>query len=283
MHPDRQTGKITTDMRRLPLPLIVLAAAVSMGCNRVPDEVIQPEDMARLMADIRVADAVVSVNAYDYRTPVSKEALKQAVFVRHGVTQAQFDSSLVWYGHNIGRYQEVTDRSIEILEQRLQNAGSAATQAAMSVAGDSVDVWDRPRAYIFNDRSPSKYLTFAIEPDRNWNDGDVYTWHARFPVPPASAIWMITAEYDDGAIESVQSNIQVTVPGRQEITFFTDSTRRATHISGWLELETSSRRPAVVDSVGLVRRRRYEPLNGRRSQRRIIPRRSDADTTNRSI
>lgn len=269
-------------MRRLPFSLIALAA-LTMACNRVPDEVIQPEEMAQLMADIRVADAVISVNGYDYRTPVSREALKQAVYERHGVTQAQFDSSLVWYGHNIGRYQEVTDRSIEILEDRLQNAGSAATQAAMSVAGDSVDVWDRPRAYMFNEKSPSKFLTFELEPDRNWNDGDVYTWHARFPVSSASATWTITAEYDDGAVEWVQSTVQPNMPGRQEITFFTDSTRRATHISGWLELQTAPPRPVIVDSIGLVRRRRYEPLNGRRTQRRMTFRQSDADTTNRSV
>lgn len=269
-------------MRKLPISLVALAAII-VACNRVPDEVIQPEEMAQLMADIRVADAVISVNSSDYHTPLSRQALKKAVFERHNVTQAQFDSSLVWYGHNVGKYQEVTDRSIEILDDRLKQAGSAATQAALSVAGDSVDVWDRPRAYLFDDKSPSKFLTFELEPDRNWADGDVYTWHIRFSVAPASAQWVITAEYDDGAIEISQAHIQVANNGRQQITLFTDSTRRATHISGWLEIETDNPRPTVVDSIGLLRRRKYEPLNGRRSQRRIVPHQSNADTTNRSI
>ncbi len=270
-------------MRKLPISLLALAS-VFMACNRVPDEVIQPEEMALLMADIRVADAVISVNSTDYRTPLSRQALKRAVFKRHNVTQAQFDTSLVWYGHNIGKYQEVTDRSIEILDERLQKAGSAATQAALSVAGDSVDVWDHPRSYRFNDKSATNYLTFDLEPDRNWADGDVYTWHARFSIAPESAQWTITAEYDDGAVEMIQSTIQVNKVGRQDITIFTDSTRRATHISGWLEIETNGKRPAIIDSVGLLRRRRYEPLANRRPiQRRIIPRQSNGDTTNRSV
>lgn len=277
--PKRRKAPVMKLMVRNKAFIAIAAALAAIGCNRVPDEVIEPEAMASLMADMRVANAVVSVNASDYRNPAAKEALKQALFARHGVTEEQYDSSLMWYGHNIGIYQEVTDRSIEILEQRLEEAGSAATAAAMSVAGDSVDIWDGPRLFTFDRRSASDYLTFNLEPDRNWDSGDVYTWHARFVMPAAKAQWTITAEYDDGVVEMLHSSIYTTAPGRQEITFFTDSTRRARSISGWLQIEPDNRRPAVIDSVGLIRRRKYDAANGRRLQRRIIPRATNADTT----
>lgn len=45
-------------------PVIAFAGLLLVAaCNRVPEHVIQPEPMARLMADVRVADAVVSVNS----------------------------------------------------------------------------------------------------------------------------------------------------------------------------------------------------------------------------
>lgn len=256
----------------------IFAVAALCGCNRVPGYVIQPEEMAQLMADVRVADAVVNVNSSDWRNPASREALRQAVFNRHGVTEADYDTSLVWYGHNITRYQEVTDRSIEILQERLNVAGSAAAAAAMSVAGDSVDVWDAPRLYTFNAMSPTDYLTFALEPDRNWQEGDVYSWHVRFVLPPENAQWSITAEYDDGVIEVINQTIHSTTPGRQTITFYTDSTRSARHISGRLEIGLPERRPVVIDSVGLLRRRRHE-RQGYSIQRRYIPKKTaDADS-----
>lgn len=266
-------------MNKLFKTVLVVLAVAAASCNRVPDGVIKPEAMARLMADIRVADAVVNVNGADYRNRASREALRKAVFDRHGVTEAEFDSSLVWYGHNIGRYQDVTDRSIEILEERLEIAGSKATEAAMSIAGDSVDVWEKPRVYTFNEKSPTHFLTFSLETDRNWESGDVYTWRARFVVPPTKADWAITAHYDDGVVEILQSSVKSSAPGKHEITFFTDSTRRADYISGWLEVEQPGHRPVVIDSVSLVRRRKFAPVGGRRSQRRIVPKVEHADTT----
>ncbi len=269
-------------MNKLFKTAVAAVAILVVACNRVPDGVIKPEAMARLMADIRVAEAVVNVNGSDYRNRATREALRKAVMERHGVTEAEFDSSLVWYGHNLGRYQDVTDRSIEILEERLEIAGSKATAAAMSVAGDSVDVWEKPRIYTFNEKSPTRYLTFSMETDRNWESGDVYTWRARFVVPPEKAEWAITAHYDDGAVEMLQSTVKSSAPGKQEITFFTDSTRRADYISGWMLIEQSGHRPVVLDSVSLVRRRKFAPVGGRRSQRKIIPKVEYADSTSRN-
>lgn len=260
----------------------MLAAALIAGlisaCNRVPDGVIKPDKMAALMADIRVADAVVTVNPNDYRNPAAREALKKAVFDRHGVTEADYDSSLVWYGHNIGRYQEVNEMTIKILEDRLRTAGSRASAAAMSVAGDSVDIWNGERLYTFNSRSATKYLTFSLQPDRNWEAGDIYTWHTRFVVPAASAEWAITAEYDDGVIETLYSNMYTSNATRQNLMFITDSTRMAKQISGWIRVTTDDLRPAVLDSVGLIRRRRYDVGSGIRYPKRIVPRAANADT-----
>lgn len=241
-------------MRRL--IFLPIAALVLLACNRVPSHVIQPEEMARLMADVRMADAVVVNNGREYHTDAARIALKQAVFERNGVTEAQFDTSLVWYGHNIERYQEVTNRSIEILEDRLKEASiKAAGESALSISGDSVDIWSGSHVYTFNRRTPSNYLKFSYDADQNWEKGDVYTFRTSFVVAPKAAQWNITAVYDDGAIETITMTPVAYETKRQEITLITDSTRTATHISGWLRIDTDLERPAVLDSVGLTRRR----------------------------
>lgn len=266
-------------MRRL-LPYIALGAlTVSVACNRVPSDVIQPDEMAELMADVRVADAVINVNRADWANRASREALKAAIFERHGVTQAQFDSSLVWYGHNIGVYQDVTDRTIEILDKRLHEVGAQAAQAAMSVSGDSVDVWSGPVVYAFGEHTPSEFVTFGFEADQNMNPGDVYIWRARIVLPPREAEWSMTAEYEDGAVEVVQGSLSTAVPGRQELSFFSDSMRTVRYMSGWLRVRPLDNRPAVVDSVSLMRHRKFIPIGGRRLQRKIEPKRDESQDT----
>lgn len=231
----------------------VIALIAMAACSSTPSHVIPPETMAALMADLRMADAVVSINARDYTTDSARYALRQAVFDRNGVTAADFDSSLVWYGHNIGKYQEVTDRSIEILERRLATAGASGA-ASISISGDSVDLWALPPAMSITRRSPSQYITFSIDADRNAEPGDAYTWRLRFMTPPASAQWSIATEYADGAVEVQTANMTASAT-RPEMTFYTDTLRRVRNINGWLHVVPDGHRPVMLDSITLVRRR----------------------------
>ena len=72
--------------------------------------------MASLVADIHEADAIVTIERESYRTDSQKTALRDAVFARHGITEEQFDTSLVWYGHNLDIYSEVYEEAIDILK-----------------------------------------------------------------------------------------------------------------------------------------------------------------------
>lgn len=261
-------------MKKIPAYIAVGIAAALAACNGVPDHVIQPDEMASLMADVRMADAVVTIQAREYNNDTVKLALRRAVLERHGVSEADFDTSLVWYGHNIGKYQEVTQMSIDILEQRLKDATArAAGEAALSVAGDSVDIWTGPLVFSVNRRSPSRYIAFVFDSDRNWEPGDIYTLRSRVVSPLNAVHWNMTAQYDDGAVETTISSLSVSESGRQELMLVTDSTRTAVRISGWIEVTPDGYRPAVIDSVGLTRRRTNATLarGGRNLQRLIVP------------
>ncbi len=260
-------------MRRLLHCLIVCMLFVALACNKVPSDIIQPEEMAYLMADIRTADGVVTLNRGDYIDFESKKALREAVLERHNVTQAQFDSSIVWYGRNIAEYQKISDRTMEILQKRLVEVNKQVSQMAVSIAGDSADVWNAPAIYAFTKSSPSNYITFSYDSDTNWEKGDFYTWRVKFVVEPNRAQWSMTILYDDGVIETLTNPMSTNATTTQEMTVFTDSTRTATHISGWMKIDPLENKPAVLDSVGLIRFRKDNPNrpNHRRVGRRIFP------------
>ena len=112
---------------------LVAVSALLPACKGVPDHVIPPDEMSELLADRHIAEAVVDYNGPQWRTDSQRIALRDAVYLRHGVTQADVDTSLDWYGHNIGRYMEVYDRTIEILESRItgSDARVRAEQSAI--------------------------------------------------------------------------------------------------------------------------------------------------------
>ena len=247
-------------MNRKLIPFVLAALIAATACNRVPSHVIQPDDMAEVLADMRMADAVITVHPSQYSQPSKKMAIKDAIFEKHGITSEQFDTSLVWYGRNTERFSDVNDLTIEILEQRMKEANVlAAGQMAMTVAGDSVDLWNGYPYYVINEKLPTHYLSFSYETDPNWEPGDIYTLKSRILIPGASAQWNLTT--------NIISQSEST---RQELSLFTDSTRTATRLSGWIRINTlSANKPVIIDSISLTRRR-VQPGVSRPYQQRLI-------------
>lgn len=261
--------------------VVLLLLSVVCACKNVPSHVIKPDKMASLMADIRMADAVISIQRKDYPSEEERLALKDAVFARHNVSSEQFDTSLIWYGHNMGMYQDITKETLSILEERLKETNRlSADEAAMSVAGDTVDIWDSPTVAVITSRSPSQFIVFGFDEDPNWEQGDVYTLTTHLVTPAKYGQWNLTAFYDDGALETISSNIELDKPGKQELTLITDSTRHAVRLSGWINIEPNEWRPAILDSIGLTRRRTSPELARTRkySQKQYLPRTDESDT-----
>lgn len=242
-------------MKNLQKTLLALSLALlAVACSKVPSGVIEPHRMARIMADLHTSEAYISMNPSDYYSDSMKMAMRQSVLARHGATSAELDSSFGWYGRNIEEYMKVYDETIEILEARLAESGSRAASAdALSVSGDSVDIWPAPRYLTFNGRLPSNTITFTFDADENWQRGDEYVWRGKFFNADHGSKWMIGVEYDNGTVEYRQDNFYV--DGWTELRLQTDSLHTAKRIFGFL---SGTFRPGTsmrADSIQMVRRR----------------------------
>lgn len=240
-----------SDIQR-PAALLVLALLVLTACRRVPGDVIQPDEMSALLADMHIGDAVVELNRNRYPDDSTRMLLKQSILSRHGVDNARFDSSLVWYAHNPEKYLEVYDNTIALLQERMDR-NNAEIAGSLSVAGDSVDLWTGSRYVVADDRSATRYITFNIEADANTAQGDRYTWRGKFINNIPQAQWGISATYADGTVEVLDTRADR--EGWNEIEFVSDSTLRPVQVYGYIRLEP---RPGVatwVDSIQLVRNR----------------------------
>ncbi len=234
--------------------ILLISILLAVGCKKVPSDVIQPDDMAALLADIHTAEAVVEMNHSSYNTDSLKLLMRQSVYRRHGVNSAQVDSSTAWYGRNIKYYMEVYDKTIEILEHRLIETGNRiAADNALSIAGDSVDVWPNARFISINDRLPSRIISFSFGRDPNWERGDAYAWRAKFFNVDERLEWLMGIEYADGSVEWHYESPDG--GGWKELSLQTDSTRTPTRLFGYLSAKNRPGTELRLDSISLVRRR----------------------------
>lgn len=245
---------------------VVLAVISMAGCNAVPEHVIPPEEMAMLLADIHIGESVVEINRGDYREDSLKKALKQSIYIKHGVTAGQVDTSFVWYGHHIEEYIKVYDRVIEILDKDVREIGTTTDEVQITVAGDSADAWNGIRYYIMAHDAPSEYISFSINRDDNWEKGDKYQWRMKLFNSRSSMDWSIFADYDDGSTEYYSET--ESGDGWIDISFVLDTTKVATRVYGAARVNLASGDRVFADSISLVRTRmnpdRYMRFNHKR-------------------
>lgn len=249
--------------RHIALALLALSM-MTISCDKTPDYVIKSDDMVDLLVDIHKGESVIELNRSRYPGDSMRKVMKQSILLRHGVTQEQFDTSLVWYGHNIEKYIEVYDKVIEELEGeiKLADVSSDGTRVQMAVVGDSVDAWGDVRHRQFAYGEPSDIMKFNMRRDENWEKGDVYTWRFYVRKRTSPMTWTLAADYNDGSTDYTYGF--VTSEGWNEVTFVTDTAKVTSNLYGTIMLEPAPFESTYVDSITLVRTR-HKPAEYYRS------------------
>lgn len=77
--------------------------------------------MEQLLYDLHKTDGVISVRELNYNHDEELKRYYQTTLAKHGVTQAQFDSSLVWYTDNPKRFNKIYPAVIKRLQAELDS------------------------------------------------------------------------------------------------------------------------------------------------------------------
>ena len=153
----------------------LLGAALLIACKpSVPEQYIQPGDMEDLLYDYHVSQGMASLDGpnQDYK----RQLYFEAVLKKHGVTRADFDSSLVYYYTRADRFQEIYKN----VEKRLANEalvlGASTSEveryATQSLSGDTADVWEGQRHVMLMPQRPYHLMQFYQEADSSYHEGD---------------------------------------------------------------------------------------------------------------
>lgn len=219
------------------------------GCSSVPEGVLAPKELASLLADLHKADAYYMVEGDPGQMRAGivdndsvKKVLRQSVMRDHGISQQQFDVTLDWYGHNLDRYEEVCDLTIENLE-----AYRASLQAATRNNAASESIWPEALSLRLSGGTGRRSIGFRI-PGKDIARGARLKWSFATTALTAPVEVVIAVDYTDGSTALIDRNISS--EGRQEISFQTDSTLTPELLYGFVRAEQSS--TLLLDSITIT-------------------------------
>lgn len=232
-------------MKHLPLVIIIGIALLVCACVRRPKDVLSNKEMASLVADLKLAEAYLQT-----RSAVSKkddrETVVEYIIARHGLTRAQFDTTMAWYARNTDAYYEMCDlaeKELLIKKKKLAGGGS------LNVEIESSDLWPYQRQSYLTKLSGSDVMEFSI-PASEIAKGDRLNFKFRIN-NPVTLDALFGIEYEDGENSYISRSINQSK--RLDLTLQTDTGKTVKRIFGNFRVSDSGYLPLWLDSIYLYK------------------------------
>ena len=181
---------------------ILLCALCVVFTSCRPRGVLSAREMQSVLHDMHYTEAVLQVAGYNYGHDEAVAKYYQQVLDKHGITQAQFDSSIVWYTDHPQRFDKIYPRVVKDLEaerdqwialhdqtQTLQNSTTSTSSPAsvsdtVSVAGLPSDLTPRKSLYdIEFELQHGAYVRYLLGTARDF-PADTLSAFCTAPLPP---------------------------------------------------------------------------------------------------
>lgn len=227
-----------------------------LACSKVPDGILSEADMQKVLLDMQVAEALTGINYQDYATDSVKIALYESVFRKHKITQAEYDSSLVWYGRNLDIYMKVYERMIADINREIADLGDVQASAAPVSNRDSVDIWPRRRMMAFQPENVFNAITFDIQPETNYSSGSSFVLGFRIWGLKDNATYKPEIRLNAVHRDTILTvNEEITKDGYYEVVLRTMPTRQVRKVYGYIRLDNTDQDyfKVYIDSLNLVK------------------------------
>ena len=178
------TPQLMINRSSLPLRLMLLAGFTVLlmaSCKpTVPRKYIQPRKMEKILFDYHLAMATAA-NEYQYSEDIRwlQAQYREKVFAKHGITQEQFDESMVYYYRHADRLNKIYKNLQERFSDEGAKLGVSIKQSGteLPTSGDTANIWKGERTRMLLPYKPHNLYSFNQKIDTTFHAGDQLALH----------------------------------------------------------------------------------------------------------
>ena len=233
-----------------------------IGCGKkVPDEIIQPDEMEDLLYDYHIVSSMV--NDLPYSENYKKGAYLKYVFQKHRVDEANFDSSMVWYTRHTEElatiYQNLQKRYTDEENRLKEQARQRDSEISISMSGDTVNLWQDQSLYWLTASDLTNQITFDFKADTTFKAFDAVEWItdvqflSKQKMSTAKLVMGICYYFDNDSIQGVSRIISRN--GEQRLYVRPDSAFNIQNIKGFCYFmdEGDSTASVLLNDIHFIR------------------------------
>jgi hypothetical protein len=140
--------------------------------------VLSEDDMEDVLVDYHLALAMAEIQVGDLQS--NRYVLTQAALRKHGVTEEELDSSMLYWCRNSEKFVKICDRVSERLNYMAESQGVERQErnpySYLATEGDTANVWNLREGVVVVPNIVDNIYSFTIEADTTYHPGDNFMW-----------------------------------------------------------------------------------------------------------
>jgi len=180
------------------------------ACDRRPNGVLNQKQMTNVLTEMHKTDASLNESGLTYKHYSDKAPYYKFIFKKYGITQARFDSSLVWYSKNpriFGNIYTNVLANLTIIQKEVKNGKYHAVDT-LDMTKMRTQIWNKQTRYVLTKDSARTHLNFDI-PINNFMYKDLYILRFLQRIAPIDSCTkrriVLRINYANGKSDSVSS------------------------------------------------------------------------------
>lgn len=256
-------------MMKRALPLVMLLMLLLAACDDRPKDVLSRGKMEDVLYDYHIMQGLINQLPANEREEKAQDYIN-AVYEKHGITEAQFDSSIVYYNrhskdlHKI--YTNLKERYTVVNDEIQLVNGNNDMMAIFSTGGDTTNLWNSAKLLTLRNKPLLNHESFTIHADTSFRRQDQFILTlAPVFIKERREDYDINLQvglsvlYTNG--KHIGTTRTINANGIQQLNVKTDSGNDIKSITGFFYYKgkKSSRNLCLIDNISLIRMHEKEP------------------------
>lgn len=229
----------------------------------IPSEYIQPDVLENILYDYHLGNAMANRRGSD-SAAFNRIAYYHSVLKKYNVSEADFDSSMVYYYTHaeilVDIYKKIAERAESDAELMGANVPDRGMFDNLSLNGDTANIWHERDNAILMQMAPYNRIDFNIDSDTLFEKGDelILSFNNSFVYQGGSkdAVMVMAVRFENDSVASYAEHVmgsgmaRLKVPGNKDI--------KIKSISGFIYLcsdngTSNTLKMMLIDNIKLIR------------------------------
>ena len=157
--------------------LFLLLLFLFVACDDRPKDVLSRGKMEDVLYDYHIMQGIIDELPSDEREAKAQDYIN-AVFEKHGITEAQFDSSIVYYNRHTKElhkiYSNLKERYTTVNDEIQLVNGNNDMMAIFATGGDTTNLWNSAKLLTLRNKDLLNRESFTIHADTSFRRQDQF-------------------------------------------------------------------------------------------------------------